>query len=191
MSRDELVQAYVEGGLSRRTFIRRLVAAGVSFGAAVSYAHLLDPGRAYGQARNPTDFHTPPQPTVDVNSRNIRAVVRNNGINVLLNIEEPALVQLIADATPPAKKPGSKLASAAKKRRRKRKPKVVGSLVIDCPDPGQRLVTIPLNAAGRKLFRRTKKKTTVFVSCSAIDRQGSTAQVLDRQKLKRKKKKRR
>lgn len=43
MSREELVSSYLDGGMSRRTFIRRLVAAGISVGAAVSYAHLLAP----------------------------------------------------------------------------------------------------------------------------------------------------
>jgi hypothetical protein len=37
----ELVTAYAEGALSRRAFIRKLVAGGVSFGAAVAYAQLL------------------------------------------------------------------------------------------------------------------------------------------------------
>jgi hypothetical protein len=43
MSQEELVEAYLAGGINRRVFIRRLVAAGVGLGAAVSYAHLLAP----------------------------------------------------------------------------------------------------------------------------------------------------
>lgn len=43
MSQEEIVDAYVNGGISRRLFIRRLVASGVALGAAVSYAHLLTP----------------------------------------------------------------------------------------------------------------------------------------------------
>ena len=46
MSRHELVDAFLEGRISRRTLIRRLVAGGVSAGAAVSYAHVLAPERA-------------------------------------------------------------------------------------------------------------------------------------------------
>ena len=46
MGQGELVNAYLDGQISRRTLIRRLVAAGVSFGAAVSYAHVLKPERA-------------------------------------------------------------------------------------------------------------------------------------------------
>ncbi len=41
MSREELVVAYVDGRLSRRAFIRRLVALGVTAGAAVTYADAL------------------------------------------------------------------------------------------------------------------------------------------------------
>ena len=43
---EQLVNEYIEGRISRRTLIRRLLAAGVSFGAAVSYAHMLQPDRA-------------------------------------------------------------------------------------------------------------------------------------------------
>jgi hypothetical protein len=41
MSREELVGAYVHGAVSRRVFIRGLVALGVSAGAAVAYADVL------------------------------------------------------------------------------------------------------------------------------------------------------
>ena len=46
MSQDELVGAYIEGAITRRTLIRRLVAAGVSLGAATAYAHHLAPKAA-------------------------------------------------------------------------------------------------------------------------------------------------
>jgi hypothetical protein len=51
MSQEELVKAYVEGQVSRRTLIRRLIASGVSVGAAVSYAQLLEPEAASARAR--------------------------------------------------------------------------------------------------------------------------------------------
>jgi hypothetical protein len=53
MSRDELVAAYTEGAISRRTFIRRLVGMGVTLGAAVTYASVLSPTVAAAQ----TDPH--------------------------------------------------------------------------------------------------------------------------------------
>jgi hypothetical protein len=51
MSRQELVDAYVEGGVSRRSFVRRLVASGISIGAAVSYAEVLAPAAAAAPPR--------------------------------------------------------------------------------------------------------------------------------------------
>ena len=57
MSQSELVDAYVQGRMSRRTLIRRLAAAGVSFGAAAAYAHLLRPQPA--TARRLGDLHGP------------------------------------------------------------------------------------------------------------------------------------
>ena len=47
MENHELVAAYTEGALSRRAFIRKLVAGGVSFGAAVAYAQLLGQDAAH------------------------------------------------------------------------------------------------------------------------------------------------
>lgn len=41
MSRQELIGAYVDGRISRRTLVRRLVGAGVSLGAAIGYAGAL------------------------------------------------------------------------------------------------------------------------------------------------------
>jgi hypothetical protein len=46
MSAEEVARAYSEGRISRRSLVRRLVAGGISFGAAVSYAHLLGQERA-------------------------------------------------------------------------------------------------------------------------------------------------
>lgn len=46
MSRQELVSAFLDGQISRRTLVRRLIAGGVSAGAAISYAQLLAPERA-------------------------------------------------------------------------------------------------------------------------------------------------
>ena len=46
MSRHELVSAFLEGRITRRTLVRRLVAGGVSTGAAISYAQMLQPEQA-------------------------------------------------------------------------------------------------------------------------------------------------
>ena len=49
MSQEELVGAYLDGRMSRRTLVRRLVAGGVTVGAAVAYAQLLEPAPATGR----------------------------------------------------------------------------------------------------------------------------------------------
>ena len=64
MSREELVSAFLDGRISRRTMIRRLVAGGVSMGAAVSYAQMLNPERAGAQA--PGDSVGDHYPLVDM-----------------------------------------------------------------------------------------------------------------------------
>jgi hypothetical protein len=43
VSRAELVQAYIEGRVPRRVFIRRLVQGGISLAAALAYAQNLSP----------------------------------------------------------------------------------------------------------------------------------------------------
>lgn len=43
MSEEELVQAYTDGHLSRRAFVRRLVTRGVPLAAALAYASALAP----------------------------------------------------------------------------------------------------------------------------------------------------
>ena len=59
MSREDLIDAYVSGEISRRTFIRRLAAAGVSLAAAGAYAQLLGTDDAQA-ARAPRDgFYEP------------------------------------------------------------------------------------------------------------------------------------
>jgi hypothetical protein len=83
MSRQELVSAFLEGRLSRRTLIRRLIAGGVSTGAAISYAQLLDPQRAGASSaiRGVSDHY----PLVDMKITSTSlAVVRTNA---RLNIE--------------------------------------------------------------------------------------------------------
>ena len=54
MSRSELVQNYLDGQLSRRVFIRGMIASGVSAAAALSYAGLLEAAPAGATA---TDFY--------------------------------------------------------------------------------------------------------------------------------------
>ena len=53
MSKQELVEGYIRGDVTRRTFVRRLTATGVSLAAALSYAELLHPSTASASPGEP------------------------------------------------------------------------------------------------------------------------------------------
>ncbi|HMJ97359.1 MAG TPA: hypothetical protein VK486_16010 [Thermoleophilaceae bacterium] len=57
MSSGEVVESYLRGEISRRTLIRRLVAAGVSFSAAVAYSELLRPSWAYASHECTAEYY--------------------------------------------------------------------------------------------------------------------------------------
>lgn len=84
MSRQELVSAFLDGKISRRTLIRRLIAGGVSTGAAISYAQLLAPERAIA-ATGDTQY-----PLVDlaIASSSLGGVRSNGYIKVSLTSTE-------------------------------------------------------------------------------------------------------
>jgi hypothetical protein len=56
LTTDHIVSAYLEGQISRRTFVRRLTAAGVGLSAAIAYSQLLTPEWAEGAAP-PPDYY--------------------------------------------------------------------------------------------------------------------------------------
>jgi hypothetical protein len=65
LSREDLVDSYVHGRISRRLFVRGLVALGVSAGAAATYADSLSAAAA-PRAASPaaaTDDYYPQEPT--------------------------------------------------------------------------------------------------------------------------------
>jgi hypothetical protein len=60
VSREELVEAYLGGRISRRMFIRGLIAAGVSLTAAVAYSNVLGSvARATPRPRGIGDLYPP------------------------------------------------------------------------------------------------------------------------------------
>ena len=62
--RDQLVQSYLDGGIGRRVFVKRLIASGISLAAAVSYADLLAGGTARAKARGTATSASGPYPTL-------------------------------------------------------------------------------------------------------------------------------
>ncbi len=86
MSQQELIHAYREGGMSRRTLIRRLVASGVSLGAAISYAHLFAP-RAEASIPGYESFY-PPEVDLSIVSNTVNGVVRSGKQRVIVRTHE-------------------------------------------------------------------------------------------------------
>lgn len=57
MSSAEVVESYLRGEISRRTLVRRLVAAGVSLSAAAAYSELLRPEWAFASHQCTDEFY--------------------------------------------------------------------------------------------------------------------------------------
>jgi hypothetical protein len=53
MSDEELIDRYTQGAVSRRVFVRRLVAGGLALGAALAYSDALAPGLAAASPSRP------------------------------------------------------------------------------------------------------------------------------------------
>lgn len=77
MSREQLVDAYLRGEITRRVLIRRLVAAGVSVTAAVAYSYLV-PERVAASpgSYNLSDEKQPPAPPPPPPPSPVRATAR-------------------------------------------------------------------------------------------------------------------
>ncbi len=93
MSERELVNAYVDGRISRRTLIRRLVAGGISVGAAVSYAHLLSPERATARPRRQGDAYYPDL-GIKVKSTDLRKVINQEKVKVRVHSTKAAATEV-------------------------------------------------------------------------------------------------
>ncbi len=83
MSRDELVGAYLDGRMSRRTLVRRLAAGGVSVGAAIAYAQLLDPKRASARLLGSYHFDA----SVKIIEEDLDEVVAEKGLRVRITTD--------------------------------------------------------------------------------------------------------
>ncbi len=55
--RKEIVDSYAEGQITRRQFLRKLTATGVSLGAALTYSSVIGAEKAFGQEIIPEDFY--------------------------------------------------------------------------------------------------------------------------------------
>jgi hypothetical protein len=96
MSREELVSSYLAGTISRRTFARRLVAMGVSAGAAVSYAQLLSQEKA--QAADRQDFYGVDGLRVRIITSKLERLIAKWRLKILIHTDELAEFKVIAEA---------------------------------------------------------------------------------------------
>lgn len=90
MSQDELVGAYIEGSITRRTLIRRLVAAGVSLGAATAYAHHLAP-KAAAKGAGPSEY---PVVKLRILSDTTREIAKDKAVRVRVKSADPCELTL-------------------------------------------------------------------------------------------------
>jgi len=89
----ELIDAYLDGRMSRRTLIRRLVAAGVSFGAAVSYAHVLGHGRAHGNRALGDQYVILEPPTGKILNQDLDDVIEREKVRVRFSVAKRARME--------------------------------------------------------------------------------------------------
>lgn len=95
MSESELVDAYLDGRISRRTLVRRLIAAGISAGAAVSYAHLLTPEQsAAARYLHAPDYY--PDTAVKIKSSDLKDVIHDKTVRVRVECSGKARLKLTA-----------------------------------------------------------------------------------------------
>jgi hypothetical protein len=93
VSQGELVAAYLDGQMSRRTLIRRLVAAGVSFGAAVSYAHVLGQGRAQADRALRDQYGILEPTTGKILDQSLDEVIETGKVRVRFSVPRRARVE--------------------------------------------------------------------------------------------------
>jgi hypothetical protein len=145
MSQQELLDAYLDGQISRRTLIRRLAATGIGLGAAVSYAHLLAPkARA---VPDPADAH---YPIVDlkIKTLDLADVIEHKRLRVRVRADEEVTVNLFAET----RKNGQSV--------------LLGSQFCRLDAAGRRRVKIPLDNV-KPL--RNRQKVKVFVTAFGSD----------------------
>ena len=82
----------MDGRLSRRTLIRRLVAGGLSFGAAVSYAHLLGQERAHAAGGLP-DHYGSIDVTGKILKQDLDKVIEEERVKVRYSVPKRAQVE--------------------------------------------------------------------------------------------------
>lgn len=160
MSSEDLVSAYVDGQISRRAFVRRLVAGGVSLGAATSYSYLLTSERAAAAGDDfefysrddcefVNDFYGPDGKARILGKRR-GVLLRKKRVTVSFQISEPSQVRV------------------AVKIRHNGGFVKIGEKKFGCNSAGTFKVDVPINGKGLKLIR-SKRRPRIKVAVTAAD----------------------
>lgn len=166
MSQQELIHAYREGGMSRRTLIRRLIASGVSLGAAVGYAHLFAPA-AEAESRFNEDFYEDFYVTdmrLRILSNTVNGVVRTGKVQVFVHTDDGAEITF---------KVFTKIGGRLRR---------IGVKTVTLSNAASRTVQIPIGNGARRLLSRRDRKW-IKVTAAATDETGrsfaKTSKTLD------------
>jgi hypothetical protein len=188
---DQIVSAYLQGEISRRTFVRRLTAAGVGLSAAVAYSQLLSPEWAHGavdpdyyghygeekppdqgnQTQNPPQ--QPPQTVLDTQAPSVRmrlsrlrlaALLATGRFIVRFTSSESAVVTVVATVPGPAR---SLVVARGRTRFRR---------------AGTKKFAVKLTPRGRRILRR-RRVATLTLTARAVDGAGNRTSRRRRVKL--------
>jgi hypothetical protein len=165
--REQLVQSFLEGGMSRRTLVRRLVAGGVSIGAAMSYAQLLNPERAGAAGTLAVTEELYPLVKVSIVSTDLDVVQTENRVRVSVTSTEEigrALFRTYMEKLNGLDSLGRKFFSSAF---------LAGA--------GQRSLFVPVN--GEKIG--TRPQATIWVHLTASDLEGRESLAVANKQLQR------
>jgi hypothetical protein len=112
VSREQLVDAYLRGEISRRVFVHRLVALGVSLGAAVTYAEVMPararaadmynltshpetPPSASPSLPSPPDHDTtPPSVGITAGPASRSSLARGGSLGIAVTLSEPGTANI-------------------------------------------------------------------------------------------------
>jgi hypothetical protein len=194
LATDQIVTAYLEGQISRRTFVRRLTAAGVGLSAAIAYSQLLTPEWAEGAVAPDCDHYdfycekpppqqqpqpqTQPQPqqtVLDTSAPSVRmrlsslrlaALLATGRFIVRFTSDEPAVVRIVA--TLPSGPSAQTVARGTARFTR----------------AGTRKIVVKLTPRGRRVLRR-RRSATLTVTARAVDGAGNVARHRRRLTLRR------
>ena len=132
MSQEELVGAYLNGGMSRRVFVRRLVAGGVGLGAAVSYAHLLAPRASASRVLGDT-YDPPVLSNLQMISEDLDKVIKKRRFKIRATSNQPATFRVYLHLYRSPEK--SEWPDA-----------LVGALNLEFPAAGEQIFKVPIHS---------------------------------------------